>query len=457
MLCAAVSAQYAALPTATSAKNKALEHHWSLYHAAVIVLRWSGYTNNNNVRAMSSTSETCQIIEFVAHSTRAVDVVVLALGNYLSDQRSRAAFLNQTTATTLAMLSKRSLSENTLSNLIQSVYAMSKLSSTKDFLLTAQLDKVLTSLFAHENKRIRDNVNKAYKNINSDLNEAIEEGAVAMLISQSFDAGGKRMTTDEFFPASILPHHEQKQEVPSCKALVLTNEEDLSKLRWFAKVAVVRGGAAGKGPEAPDPPQISSDSSTAYPNMIEELDGNEMDGKTKMAFAKMQVPSAMRETFVLGDGDFLTNREREEAAALAALANEDGTDGMENGNQEDVQLEQQLMIDADQQQQQQGGDDNTYNGSVLSGGGSLTGSYMNTDGGPLSRSALRSDRNGSAEDSGSVHSGGHGNNNSHKSRRHHRDGSPDRAKKGTGGGQGRQQLAPLKDHAGQAAKMGLFA
>lgn len=177
--------------------------------------------------------------------------------------------------------------------------------------------------------------------------------------------------------------------------------------------------------------------------MIEELDGNEMDGKTKMAFAKMQVPSAMRETFVLGDSDFLTNIEREEAA----LANEDGTDVIDHGNQENEQQEQQLMMDAEQQG---GGDEFTNNGSALSAGGSLSGSYSNADGGPLSRNALRSSGN---DDNGSVHSaGGHG---SHKNRRQHRDGSPDRAKKGGVGG--RQQLAPLKDHAGQAAKMGLFA
>lgn len=85
---------------------------------------------------------------------------------------------------------------------------------------------------------------------------------------------------------------------------------------WYARVTVTKGGAAGKGPEPPEPPVMSTDGSAQYPNMMEELDGGESEGKTKMAFAKMQIPSNLRDAYMLTDNDFLFNLEKEDVSAV---------------------------------------------------------------------------------------------------------------------------------------------
>jgi hypothetical protein len=76
-------------------------------------------------------------------------------------------------------------------------------------------------------------------------------------------------------------------------------------------VKVTNGGAAGKGPEPPEPPAMSVDGSSEYPNMAEELDAGEIEGKTKMAFAKMQVPQSVKDSHLLSDTDFMLNADRE--------------------------------------------------------------------------------------------------------------------------------------------------
>ena len=40
----------------------------------------------------------------------------------------------------------------------------------------------------------------------------------------------------------------------------------------FLPQVVIAGGAAGKGPESPEPPSMSVDGSSQYPSMMEEQD-----------------------------------------------------------------------------------------------------------------------------------------------------------------------------------------
>lgn len=40
---------------------------------------------------------------------------------------------------------------------------------------------------------------------------------------------------------------------------------------WFQHIVVSKGGAAGKGPEPPEPPSMTVDGSQEYPNMAEEV------------------------------------------------------------------------------------------------------------------------------------------------------------------------------------------
>lgn len=74
---------------------------------------------------------------------------------------------------------------------------------------------------------------------------------------------------------------------------------------FFLERVVTNGGAAGKGPDAPEPPPMAVDNSTHdYPVMADEIDGGDVEGKTKMAFAKMQIPSQLLDSYLLTEADF---------------------------------------------------------------------------------------------------------------------------------------------------------
>jgi hypothetical protein len=114
----------------------------------------------------------------------------------------------------------------------------------------------------------------------------------------------------------IFPQSEQKLRPPECANDLLTNESDRAPVRWYARIAVTKGGAAGKGPDPPEPPPMSTDGSAQYPNMMEELDGGEIEGKTRMAFAKMQIPSNLKESYLLTDQDFTIFDEKDDQNSL---------------------------------------------------------------------------------------------------------------------------------------------
>lgn len=92
-------------------------------------------------------------------------------------------------AAVLSQLTQQPLSDATLSNLVLAIYFMSKVSSSREYLLSPSvgMDRVLVPFTNHDNAKIKANVNRVYKNLNSDINEAIEEGAVATLIAMSLE------------------------------------------------------------------------------------------------------------------------------------------------------------------------------------------------------------------------------------------------------------------------------
>lgn len=135
----------------------------------------------------------------------------------------------------------------------------------------------------------------------------------------------KNQASDEFQYPPIRSYKDFRLQPPACREEIalLQSEANLSPTRWFAKVIVTKGGAAGKGPDAPEPPQMTTDGSSEYSPMLEELDAAEVEGKTKMAFAKMQVPANVRELHLLVDADFITTKEEADDIAASAEAVDD--------------------------------------------------------------------------------------------------------------------------------------
>jgi hypothetical protein len=241
-------------------------------------------------------------------------------------------------ARVLSSLSQTPLADGTLSNLVLAVYFMSKVASSREYLLTPpiSMDRVFAGLSNHDNAKIKANVSRVYKNLNSDVNEAIEEGAVATLIAMSLEGKIRNQASDEFSTPPIRAFREFRCVPPSCREEVqsLQSETQLAPGRWFAKVIVTKGGAAGKGPDAPEPPQMATDGSAEYPPMLEELDGAEVEGRTKMAFAKMQVPATMRDLYLLGDSDFISfGKEADETNAAGSAEDAD-----DRGNIADIHV-----------------------------------------------------------------------------------------------------------------------
>jgi hypothetical protein len=105
------------------------------------------------------------------------------------DPKARLAFTTPAIAEVLVFLYGYQLNDSSKSNLVLAIYGMSKVASCRDYLLSShlQMDRILIQLSGSDSAKIKANVNRAYKNLHSDVNEAIEEGAVATLIAMSLE------------------------------------------------------------------------------------------------------------------------------------------------------------------------------------------------------------------------------------------------------------------------------
>ena len=79
--------------------------------------------------------------------------------------------------------------EDALYNAVSVIYSMAKMSSCRLFLSSSPVnaDAHLIKLSQHDNPRLKSNIARTIKNLVSDANEAIEEGAVAALIAMSLE------------------------------------------------------------------------------------------------------------------------------------------------------------------------------------------------------------------------------------------------------------------------------
>jgi hypothetical protein len=87
--------------------------------------------------------------------------------------------------------------------------------------------------------------------------------------------------------------------------------DEITDTLWFAPKVSNSGGAPGKGPPPPDPPSLASEESGSYTSIVDEPE-LDADGRTKMSFAKMQTPQALRDSCMLTDADFEMVRDGEE-------------------------------------------------------------------------------------------------------------------------------------------------
>jgi hypothetical protein len=118
----------------------------------------------------------------------------------------------------------------------------------------------------------------------------------------------KAKSAEDYAPYYIIPLKVENLPPPECV------KEVINDAQWFDPHNPISGGAAGKGPEPPEPPVIALVGSSEYPLMAEDIEIVETnDGKMKMAFAKMQIPSELKSSYILTDNDFENYQDEEPA------------------------------------------------------------------------------------------------------------------------------------------------
>lgn len=118
----------------------------------------------------------------------------------------------------------------------------------------------------------------------------------------------KNPASDELIYPTMIDMEVKGVAAPTCIS-ELRSSLGAQDSSWFDQVDVTKGGAAGKGPEPPEPFTALVDGSKEYPNMAEEVDSVEQEVKTKMAFAKMPIPQVFKESFLLDESEFITKVE----------------------------------------------------------------------------------------------------------------------------------------------------
>lgn len=192
---------------------------------------------------------------------------------------------------------------------MHTVFSLSKMPSSRQFLVEADADRILLKLSHIDNPRLQTNCSRSRKNLSSDAAETIEVGAVQQLIAMSLEGKSSSKNTEDIEEPDIRVHDAtsfgelRPQEGD-------TIDSGVNAKPWQMSVPVFKGESAGRGPPAPEPPNMTTESSVDHPSTIEDLDAGESDvARTKMAFAKMQTPFELRDSYGFDDRDFEVREE----------------------------------------------------------------------------------------------------------------------------------------------------
>ncbi|CAE7744406.1 unnamed protein product, partial [Symbiodinium microadriaticum] len=199
--------------------------------------------------------------------------------------------------------------EMILCNAAHAVFSLSKMPSSRQFLVEADADRILLKLSHIDNAKLQTNCSRSRKNLSSDAAETIEVGAVQSLIAMSLEGKSSSKNTEDIEEPEIRKHDDA-----SFGNLRLYEQDEMDSgvdcTPWRMDVPIFKGDSAGRGPAAPEPPNMTTESSVDHPSTIEDLDAGESDvARTKMAFAKMQTPFELRDSYGFDDRDFEVREE----------------------------------------------------------------------------------------------------------------------------------------------------
>ena len=97
--------------------------------------------------------------------------------------------------------------------------------------------------------RVRANCARTLKHMTSDTTDALEEGAVASLLSMYFQGRDRMVLSEDMGVPLLQPCPVNDSTPPRCI------EDEITDTLWFHVKVSTSGGPAGKGPPPPEPPR----------------------------------------------------------------------------------------------------------------------------------------------------------------------------------------------------------
>ena len=420
------------------AKKLPLETPAILYNAIVVLYECVCYSPVSRSAIAGDAAKSIILACLADHTCH--ELAVCVMYQFYSDSKTRETFATPELAAKLVKVCDDHPTQGCMYNTVTALWALSKFPLSRDFLSTPAVnaDVLATKLAAGENAKLKANANRLLKNLQSDANEAIEEGAVAALIAISLEGKVQRAkVSTDMIPPTI-------NDVGASVSLDCgVSLFDVSKYSWYLEKEVTMGGAAGRGPGLPEPPIMEGSSEQYAQFSVEELDSSELEGKAKMSFAKMQIPDAVRTQHLMVDDDFDVKDEESQAEEQSQ------TDGVVMGGNLDNSLMEGSIATAEE-----GKDSLKLGGSGLgpeskdgmneeksAGGDSIKSSDFKDDGTSESSKNSASDKKSSKGKSGKTPKG-KGNNGDGKDK--------EKIKKGAGSEANNSKSSPSKDKNGKS-------
>jgi hypothetical protein len=251
--------------------------------------------------ATSSASTILNILVILSNKSSTFDLALSILTGFSLDMKTRQFFILPDFPSVISKVLTETSDSVSLFNAISCAYSMSKIPLARDLMMRANIENILTKIPVVDKPEIKANISRTVKNLASEAGESIEEGTVSSLIAMSLE-GKKAQLREEVLEILIPDQNLKYNGEPRC----ISEQGDFRMYgAWKVDYEVKLGGSTGKGAAAPDPPAMESESSDAYSSLDSQTeDAVETEGKTKMAFAKMQVPEDLRSNFKLTDDDF---------------------------------------------------------------------------------------------------------------------------------------------------------
>lgn len=265
--------------------------------------------------ALAASDDCLPVMEALLRHRYCSELAVAAMFHLLNDGKTRPFSCSPAIGEALLDVLKNAPHKDTLYNGVSAIYVMSKYPDSRAYLSDSPInaDQFLLQVNADDDAKLKANIARAMKNLQSDANEAIEEGVVASLIAISLE--GKQQKTKVGDDTRKVEVH----EFASRPLADLGYEQfDSQAYFWYCTKDFSIGGEAGQGPSHPQPPHMEEADGTYKQFSVEELDSQEQEGKAKMGFAKMQIPAETKELYILSDEDFKIKEDGESQVDDAA-------------------------------------------------------------------------------------------------------------------------------------------